>query len=183
MDTRTVMERRGRVKGLNFPGPVAVSTLVSGLILDYIWSQGTLMGNHVVTEVHGMISSNMKTVTAIAMIGLFSFAFLGACGKPKDSTADGAANIKETVDADKVVKPPDTAEATGEAITVNLTIGGMHCENCVNTLTRALGECPGVTSAVVDLEGEKAEVKGVGIDPQALVTAVAKRGYTAEVVK
>jgi hypothetical protein len=76
------------------------------------------MGIHVNSEVHGMISSNVKTVTAIVLIAILSFAFFGACGKQKDSTPDP-----------------------------------------VN------------------------EVKGVGIDPQTLVTAVAKRGYTAEVVK
>ena len=166
---------------------VSVSALVSGLILDYIWSQGTLIGIHVDMEVHGMISSNVKTVTAIVLIAILSLAFLGACGKQQDAKADSTTNVEAAASVEETAKKaantPEAEERTGDATTVNLTIGGMHSENCQKTLTRALGQCPGVTSAVVDLGSEKAEVKGVGIDPQALVTAVAKRGYTAEVIK
>jgi uncharacterized membrane protein YraQ (UPF0718 family)/copper chaperone CopZ len=146
----------------------ALSALVSGLVLDYIWSQGTLLGMPANTEVHEMMSSSVKTLSAIVLIAMLSFAFFGACGKPKDSS------------------PEPTTEVVGgpiELTTINLSIGGMTCEHCQNTVTRALEECPGVRSAAVDLESRKAVVKGAEMDTEALVTAVAKRGYTAEVIE
>jgi copper chaperone CopZ len=159
-----------------FLAVTALSALASGLALDYIWSQGTLMGIHVDSEGHDMTSATLKSAAALALIAVLSLAFFGACGKSQ---------------ATKPEETPEKTESAGteapseikETMTVNLAIEGMVCTNCENTVTKALEGCPGVGSAIVDHKTGKAVVKGDGIDAEMLKAAVAKKGYAVEIVE
>ena len=70
------------------------------------------------------------------------------------------------------------------AATLSLSIGGMTCAACSNTLTRLLSEVDGVSDAVVDLMGHSARVV---VDSQKLTPVVVETiedaGFDAEVVK
>lgn len=69
--------------------------------------------------------------------------------------------------------------AVGET-TARLLIGGMTCASCAGRVEKALLKVQGVTSAVVNLATETAEVRVAGdVDTQALLAAVAGAGYTA----
>jgi copper chaperone CopZ len=61
-----------------------------------------------------------------------------------------------------------------------LSISGMTCGGCANTLTRVLSRVPGVTRAEVDLAGGRAKVLGTA-DPDELLNAVRRAGYGAEI--
>lgn len=78
-------------------------------------------------------------------------------------------------------EPP--AEGQGTA-TLSLSIGGMTCAACSNTLTRLLSEVDGVSDVVVDLMGHSARVV---VDSQRLTPVVVETiedaGFEAEVVK
>ena len=75
------------------------------------------------------------------------------------------------------------AEDQGPA-TLSLSVGGMTCAACSNTLTRLLSEVDGVSDVVVDLMGHSARVV---VDSQRLtpvvVETVQDAGFEAEVVK
>ena len=75
------------------------------------------------------------------------------------------------------------AEEQGPA-TLSLSIGGMTCAACSNTLTRLLSEVDGVSDAVVDLMGHSARVV---VESQKLTSVVVETvedaGFEAEVVK
>ena len=60
-----------------------------------------------------------------------------------------------------------------------LAVTGMTCEGCVNAVTRVLSRVPGATQVRVDLAAGRAEVAG-SADPAALLAAVRKAGYGAE---
>lgn len=60
-----------------------------------------------------------------------------------------------------------------------LTVTGMSCEHCEQTVREALEAVDGVTEATVDHESEQATVEGT-VDTDALVTAVEDAGYEAE---
>ncbi len=62
---------------------------------------------------------------------------------------------------------------------VVLAIQGMHCDGCVRSVSRVLARIEGVEAAEVDLERGRAVVRG-GADPAALVEAVRKAGFGAE---
>lgn len=64
---------------------------------------------------------------------------------------------------------------------VTLKVEGMTCEHCVRTVTKTLQAVPGVDTVSVSLAGGRAQVEGAA-DPQALVSAVRKEGYGANVV-
>jgi copper chaperone CopZ len=157
-----------------FLGTTALSALASGLLLDYIWSQGTLMGIHMDSEVHGMMSTTMKGAAALVLIAVLSLAFFGACGKPKAAKTEESPAKTGTTESRPEIK---------ETMTVNLSVEGMTCTNCENKVTKALESCQGVASAKVDHKTGKAVVKGDQIDKEALKVAVAKRGYVVEIVE
>ncbi len=62
--------------------------------------------------------------------------------------------------------------------TVEITVGGMTCAGCVNSVTRALSRVPGVARVAVDLDSGRAHVEGTA-SPKALLAAVGKAGYDA----
>jgi copper chaperone CopZ len=65
---------------------------------------------------------------------------------------------------------------------VQLKIGGMGCDGCVNTVKMALEGQPGVANARVDLASESAVVEYASnsVTRLELVKAVEEAGYTAE---
>ena len=67
---------------------------------------------------------------------------------------------------------------TGEALV--LSISGMTCGGCANTLTRVLSRVPGVCRAEVDLASGRAQVQGTA-RPDELLDAVRRAGYGAEI--
>ena len=62
--------------------------------------------------------------------------------------------------------------------TVDIQIGGMSCAACVSRVERALLKVPGVSSAQVNLQSERARVGG-SAPMKALVAAVERAGYEA----
>lgn len=75
-------------------------------------------------------------------------------------------------------------ESTGAVHTVSLSIGGMTCASCSNTITHALKDNPDVFSVSVDLIGHSGSVvvRSVDTAPK-LVEAIEDLGYEAEVVQ
>ena len=84
-----------------------------------------------------------------------------------------------------------TEEAAIPAGTIEIAIidvTGMHCDGCVNTITKVLTETEGVEDAKVSLEYEQAKVKfdPSKADPVKLKEAIESKGYgvgNIEVVK
>jgi len=71
--------------------------------------------------------------------------------------------------------------STGADLRTELTVGGMHCGNCVRHVQDALAELPGV-SATVDLDSAVATVTHPATVPvQALPDAVDEAGYEVAV--
>ena len=63
--------------------------------------------------------------------------------------------------------------------TLRFTVRGMTCGNCARTVERKLSGTPGVTRAMVDLDGASATVEyDVGlVKPEVLQQAVRELGY------
>ena len=71
--------------------------------------------------------------------------------------------------------------STGTDLRTELTVGGVHCGNCVRHVQDALAELPGV-SATVDLDSAVATVTHPATVPvQALLDAVDEAGYEVAV--
>jgi copper chaperone CopZ len=63
-------------------------------------------------------------------------------------------------------------------MTTTITVEGMSCGHCEQTVEEALRGVSGVTDATADREAERASVDG-DADVRALVQAVEDAGYTA----
>lgn len=63
-------------------------------------------------------------------------------------------------------------------MTTTITVEGMSCEHCEQSVTEALRGVDGVTDAAADRENERASVEG-DADTTALVQAVEDAGYSA----
>lgn len=63
--------------------------------------------------------------------------------------------------------------------TIELKITGMTCDHCVNAITTAVKDVPGVSDAEVSLEGKSAVVTGDSFDVQTILDAIEEEGYSA----
>ncbi|HUH59952.1 MAG TPA: heavy metal translocating P-type ATPase [Candidimonas sp.] len=73
--------------------------------------------------------------------------------------------------------------APGSALTASLSIEGMSCASCVGRVERALKGLPGVTSAIVNLATERADLVLLeSTDPALAVQAVKAAGYEATLI-
>jgi len=64
--------------------------------------------------------------------------------------------------------------------TVTFDVKGMTCDNCVQHVTKAIRELPGVRDVMVDLATNSARVEG-DVDQRAIIEAVEEEGYEASV--
>ena len=92
-------------------------------------------------------------------------------------TGCGSSNQEESMSQQKTEPAADVANAQ----TVNLTVTGMTCMGCVNTIESALAESEGVISKSVTLEDSAAVVKfdPAKTDADKLVLAIRDAGYDA----
>ncbi|MCL9798862.1 heavy metal translocating P-type ATPase [Pseudomonas sp. AKS31] len=110
------------------------------------------------------------------------------------SKVSGASSVSVNLATEqaRVQAPGDSLPALMEAVeragysvpqqTLELNIDGMTCASCVGRVERALNKVHGVKSVSVNLANERAHLELLGqVDPQALLDAVSKAGYSASV--
>jgi len=78
------------------------------------------------------------------------------------------------------VLPSRPAAPAEERIT--LSVEGMHCASCVQTIETALSAVRGVDEALVNLGTGRADVRGHGLEPTRLIQAVQETGYDARLL-
>ncbi len=78
----------------------------------------------------------------------------------------------------------DSDQSPSTTLRVSLSLFGMDCTSCAAIIAKALNKLPGVLSANVNFSTEKAAIvyDGTKTDIPALIAAVARSGYKAEVV-
>jgi len=67
--------------------------------------------------------------------------------------------------------------------TVQLSVSGMTCGNCVKHVDHAIRALPGVEDVQVDLASGKVSIKGElpqGVEP--IIAAIVEEGYSATVI-
>ncbi|MBB3241863.1 Cu+-exporting ATPase [Pseudomonas sp. Tn43] len=103
-----------------------------------------------------------------------------------------AVSVNLATEQARVQAPSDSLPALVDAVqqagysvpqqTLELSIDGMTCASCVGRVERALVKVPGVKSVSVNLANERAHLELLGqVDPQPLIDAVTKAGYSASV--
>ena len=105
----------------------------------------------------------------------------GASPKSEPLTLPEFSEPEHQSAASSSVPATQIIQDSSDADSVQLLLNGMSCASCVNKVQRALQSVSGVTQASVNLAERSALVKGAK-DPQALIIAVEKAGYGAEII-
>lgn len=80
----------------------------------------------------------------------------------------------------KKAESKESAVETVQVAEATVNISGMHCNNCVASVEKGVGELAGVKSVVVSLNDSNAIVKfdASKTDKKAIEEAIEKRGYS-----
>ena len=146
----TVSKVMGKRTAAIYLGTVAVSAIAGGLLLDAIYQAGSFSG---AMEHPWMLPGWLKSISAIMVAAVIIGSFFRIPWK----------------------RPAGVEIEEGRGM--KLKIKGMACEHCVTSVTRALRESRGVTSALVDLRKGEAVVRGGDLDLSLLSEAVESLGY------
>jgi hypothetical protein len=150
----TIWKVMGRRVAIIYLISIALTALASGALLDHLFAvSGVPVGVHV----HGRGLGWVQTISAIGLLAVLAAALV-------PSTASAVEN----------------SPAGSEKQAVGLAIRGMTCDHCVQSVRRALQECPGVELADVRLRPGRAVVRGNGFDVETLLNAIRGLNYEAE---
>lgn len=152
----TIWKIMGRRVAILYLITVAATALAAGMSLDYIFTAG---GGSAAPAMGGMLPGFVKTVSALVLLAVL---IRGVWRTSRRSV--------------------QTLSSYQKAPTVTLSISGMTCNHCVQSVHRALSEGAGVHSVRVDLKGGKAIVAGKSLDIPALRRSVKELGYTVDMV-
>lgn len=72
---------------------------------------------------------------------------------------------------------PAAQQATLEVREYRFAITGMHCENCVESITTAVSKLDGVSHCDVSLEDETAVISAAVADGEVLASAISSLGF------
>jgi copper chaperone CopZ len=134
---------------------MAAAALAGGLLLDQVVAAGSIA---VRPGTHGMLPDYVGTVSAVALLAVL-----------------GVALVRPAL----AHRPAPTAAP----VTLELAIAGMTCSHCVESVRRALLECPGVQSAQVHLASGSATIAGSHVDVERLRQAVESLGYKVKDIR
>ena len=148
----TVWRVMGKKTAVIYLITVALSALAAGLLLDYIFA---VKGVSAAPAMPWMLPDYVKWVSAAVLLGVLAVGVFrpASGGHRRVPIVEGLETIK-------------------------LSITGMTCTHCAESVRRALLECPGVEAAEVSLAGGEATVSGTGFDVDVLRKAVKELGYS-----
>ncbi len=167
----TLWKVLGRRAAVLYLVTVAVASLATGLIVDGLISAGSLPKSALVPAAaavqgaaghagHGVAEGSMSWLQVLSAVALL--VVLVNALRPRRRHHEGDVMVD---DSEQIVE---------------MKIGGMRCNGCVQSLTRALGECRGVTGVEVRLQDGAAIVRGRDFSRDDLAEAVTSLGFTAE---
>lgn len=149
----TIWKILGKRTAVIYLCTVAVTAIGAGLLLDYIFA---VKGVTAAPGMPWMLPEFVKIAAAVVLLGVLAFPLLRRSEKP-------------------VYAPVDE-----QGKTTTLSIAGMTCSHCAETIERGLKECPGVESAKVNLKSHNATVSGKNYDISLLRQRVEELGYKVE---
>ena len=145
----TIFQVMGRRTAIIYLATVSSMAVLLGLLLNQFYSIGDMQHMH---HAHNMLPGLVNHVSAVALLLVLAYALLHRA-------------------------PKATLVAEEGARTVTIKIAGMRCNQCSSAVQRALGTCPGVEQAVVDLDRGIATVSGRELKIESLCDAIRQLGY------
>ncbi len=166
----TLWKVLGRRTAILYLVTVAVASLATGLVVDGLIGTGILPQSAMVPAAAAMAESGAH---AGHQSGGSMPWFETTCAVVLLAVLVNALRPRRRVDEEETVENTTVT-------TVELKVGGMHCNGCVQSVKRALSEVAGVTEAEVWLDEGLARVRGNGFSTDLLLAAVTALGFSAE---
>lgn len=149
----TIWKVMGKRTTAIYLATMIVTAFAGGLMLDGLASTENI---RVASESGFMLPDYIKWACAAVLLAILAY---GAVRRNSHSHEDHDQHDHEY----------------GEIL--ELTVSGMHCSHCADTVRRAMLETPGVTSADVDAKSGKATITGSSLDIQAIGKSIESVGY------
>ena len=158
----TIWKVLGKRTALVYLGTIASAAVLAGLGLDWFFP-AALSGSLDHTGHHHAAagSSAFEHGAAVVLLAVLAWSYFAAArarAKAAPDGADGAA-----------------AETSGRQL---LTVNGMRCSHCAESVRRALSEIAGVREVDIRLADGQVTVTGSGLDRAVLAQAVVGLGYS-----
>ncbi|MFA7692265.1 MAG: SO_0444 family Cu/Zn efflux transporter [Candidatus Hydrogenedentales bacterium] len=163
----TVWKMLGRRVTYIYLFTVATGAIISGLFYDALVKQSWISSfaeNHVHDHDMGLTWFNIAAAIVLGIVILNSV--YGSRVRAFIFKSDAA-----------------ESETASDEPAIELSITGMSCGFCANTVTDSLKSVSGVSGVDVDLQKGRAKIRGSVADPEKLVRAVEEVGYHALFVK
>jgi uncharacterized membrane protein YraQ (UPF0718 family)/copper chaperone CopZ len=149
----TIWKIMGKRTAFIYLATVAVSALGAGILLDLLIVNA---GTGAVGRMGWMLPEGLKTALAVMLLLILGYGLIPQ--KKQDA-------------------PVTETQTTASRIT--LTVIGMTCSHCENSVRRTLLESDGVRTADVDLQAGEATVSGEDLDADVLIAAIESLGFDA----
>jgi len=155
----TVWKILGKKTAFIYLLAVSGSSLVAGFFINLFSSE---IGSHIHNHDHWMMPVWLQIVSSVLLLIILANSLL----RLYFPTMFMGNEIVESNEADLVV-----------------SVGGMTCNHCVNSVSNAISEVTNVEDVDVDLGSGETKINGNNINIDEVVKAITSSGYSAEVVK
>jgi len=155
----TVWKILGKQTAFIYLAAVSGSSLVAGFFINLFSSE---IDSHIHNHDHWMMPVWLQITSSVLLLAILTNSLLRLYF-PSIFVSDESIKVNET---DLVV-----------------SVGGMTCNHCVNSVTNAISEVINVENVDVDLGSGKTKINGNNINIDEVVEAITSSGYSVEVVK
>ncbi len=155
----TVWKILGKKTAFIYLGAVSGCSLVAGFFINLFSSE---IGSHIHNHDHWMMPVWFQITSSVLLLGILANSLLRLYFPSMFISGDSI----EATQADLV-----------------LSVGGMTCNHCVNSVTTAISEVSNVAEVDVDLASGNTKIKCNDINIDEVVEAITASGYSAELVK
>ena len=155
----TVWKILGKKTAFIYLAAVSGCSLVAGLVINLFSSE---IGLHIHSHDHWMLPVWLQITSSVLFLGILINSLLRLYF-PSMFVSDESIKVNE---ADLVV-----------------SVGGMTCNHCVNSVTNAILEVTNVEDVNVNLGSGETKINGNNINIDEVVESITSSGYSAELVK
>ena len=155
----TVWKILGKQTAFIYLAAVSGCSLVGGFFINLFSSE---IGSHIHNHDHWMMPVWLQITSSVLLLGILTNSLLRLYF-PSMVVSNESIKVNE---ADLVV-----------------SVGGMTCNHCVNSVTNAISEVTNVEDVNVYLGSGKTKINGNNINIDEVVEAITSSGYSVEVVK
>ena len=155
----TVWKILGKQTAFIYLAAVSGSSLVAGFFINLFSSE---IDSHIHNHDHWMMPVWLQITSSVLLLAILTNSLLRLYF-PSIFVSDESIKVNET---DLVV-----------------SVGGMTCNHCVNSVTNAISEVINVENVDVDLGSGKTKINGNNINIDEVVEAITSSGYSVEVIK